>query len=239
MNYYHTDILAFGAHADDVEIGMSGTIAKYVKQGKKVVICDLTEAELSSNGTVPIRKKEAEEAAKLLGVSDRINLGFPDRGLYVDEKKIKYIVDVIRKYRPRVVFVPYKKDRHPDHGQCSLVVQEAVFSAGIRKYTTEDNWQAHKIENLYHYMINGFHQPDFVIDISQEINTKITALKVYKSQFELQTESIETPLTNGYIESVVARERLYGKEIGVEYAEGFKTTKPLLITEDLFKRGSV
>lgn len=239
MNSQNVDILAIGAHADDVEIGMAGTIAKYVKEGFNIVICDLTKAELSSNGNVDSRKQEAEEAATILGVSSRINLGFPDRGLFVDDSKIRGIAQVIRQYKPTLVFAPYEIDRHPDHGQCALLVREAVFSAGIKKYKVEGDLLAHKISNLYFYMINGFHHPDFVIDISGNIEEKIKALQAYKSQFQRQQDSVETPLTNGYIETVKARERLFGKEVGVTYAEGFKTSKPLLLSNDLIKRGEL
>lgn len=238
MNCNGIDILAFGAHADDVEIGMAGIISKYVKQGKNVVICDLTKAELSSNGNVVLRKQEAKEAANILGVKERINLELPDRGLYFEEFKVQKIVKVIRELKPKLIFAPYEKDRHPDHGNCSLLVREAVFSARIRKYIVEGNSGAHKADNLYFYMINGFHKPDFVVDISMEMETKKEALRAYKSQFEIDTDSIQTPLTNGYIEAVEARERLFGKEVGVDYAEGFLTSKPLLVSEDLFRRGT-
>ncbi|MEH7899796.1 bacillithiol biosynthesis deacetylase BshB1, partial [Bacillus pumilus] len=110
------DILAFGAHSDDVEIGMGGTIAKYVKKGSRVGICDLTQAELSSNGTVESRQEEAKAAAAILGVSTRIQLTLPDRGLYVNDEAMKDIAGVIRTYKPKLIFAPYHQDRHPDHG---------------------------------------------------------------------------------------------------------------------------
>jgi N-acetylglucosamine malate deacetylase 1 len=221
------DILIFGAHADDVEIGMGGTIVKLSTLGKSIAICDLTEAELSSNGNVPLRKKEATKAAEVLGVHERITLNIPDRGLYISEENIQKVVKVIRKLQPKVVFAPYAVDRHPDHGNCSKLVEEAIFSAGIRKYLPDENY--HKVKELYFYMINGFHQPDFIIDISETIDKKIQALQCYQSQFIKQDHSIDTPLVNGYIEAVEARERLFGKEIGVEYGEGFLTRRPLKI----------
>lgn len=128
------DILAFGAHSDDVEIGMGGTIAKYSKKGFRIGICDLTEAELSSNGTVDTRKSEAALAAEILGASPRVSLALPDRGLFVNQAAVREAVTVIRKYKPKLVFVPYQKDRHPDHGHAAEIVEEAVFSAGIHKY---------------------------------------------------------------------------------------------------------
>ncbi|WFA07469.1 MULTISPECIES: bacillithiol biosynthesis deacetylase BshB1 [Bacillus] len=228
------DILAFGAHSDDVEIGMGGTIAKYTKKGYRIGICDLTRAELSSNGTVDTRKSEAALAADILGASPRISLALPDRGLFLSQEAIREAVSVIRKYKPKIVFVPYQKDRHPDHGHAADIVEEAVFSAGIHKYEDQNKQPAHKVQNIYYYMINGFHKPEFVIDISETINVKIESLKAYKSQFSRLQQSVETPLTNGYIETVEAREKLLGKEAGVQYAEGFFSKGTLLLNNDLF-----
>lgn len=227
------DILAFGAHADDVEIGMGGTIAKYAAQGKKIGICDLTAAELSSNGTVGIRGKEANEAGRILGISVRENLHLPDRGLFLTEESIRQVASIIRKYRPQIIFAPYSIDRHPDHGNCSKIVEEAFFSAGIRKYITMDEYPPHRPSQIYFYMINGFHKPDFVIDITDYMDKKIASLNAYQSQFQKTAESFDTPLVNGYIETVEAREKLFGKEVGVKYAEGFKVKAPLVLNRDL------
>jgi N-acetylglucosamine malate deacetylase 1 len=226
-------ILAFGAHADDVEIGMGGSIAKLTARGYRIGICDLTEADLSSNGTIELRKAEANKAAEILGVSKRLSLAFPDRGLFLQEEFIRKIAFVIRRYQPQIVFAPYFEDRHPDHGNCARLVEEAVFSAGIRKYQTEDSQAPHKVSNVYFYMINGFHKPDFTIDISDTMEFKIASLRAYKSQFEQTENSVKTPLVNGYIETVEARERLFGQQVGVEFAEGFKSKVPILLDRDL------
>src|SRR4051794_2323091 len=159
MNNPHLHALAFGAHADDVEIGMAGTIAKLTDAGKRIGICDLTDADLSSNGNVDLRKKEALQSAQILGVSYRTSLGIPDRGLYLKEEYINRIVKVIRIYKPQIVFAPYFEDRHPDHGNCARLVEEAVFSAGIRKYETDNNDLPHRVDKVYFYMINGYHKP--------------------------------------------------------------------------------
>ncbi|MEH7114807.1 bacillithiol biosynthesis deacetylase BshB1 [Neobacillus niacini] len=233
MNDKPLHILAFGAHADDVEIGMGGSIAKWTAVGKRIGICDLTEAGLSSNGTIEMRKEEAEHAANILGVTDRLSLSFPDRGLFLQAEFIRKIAAVIRKYQPKIVFAPYFDDRHPDHGNCARLVEEAVFSAGIRKYHTENSQEYHKVERVYFYMINGFHKPDFAIDVSAEMEQKIAALRAYQSQFEQTENSVETPLINGYIETVKARERLFGQQVGVQFAEGFKTKVPILLNCDL------
>nr|WP_260434161.1 bacillithiol biosynthesis deacetylase BshB1 [Bacillus licheniformis] len=231
------DILAFGAHSDDVEIGMGGTIAKYTKKGFQIGICDLTQAELSSNGTVETRKSEAALAAEILGASPRISLTLPDRGLFPSQAAIRDVVAVIRNHKPKLVFVPYPKDRHPDHGHAAEIVEEAVFSAGIHKYEDAEKQPAHKVQNVYYYMINGFHKPEFVIDISETINQKKDGLAAYQSQFTRSRQSVETPLTNGYIETVEAREKLLGKEVGVAYAEGFFSNRTLLLNNDLFGGG--
>ncbi|MFT4413070.1 bacillithiol biosynthesis deacetylase BshB1 [Fredinandcohnia humi] len=222
-------ILAIGAHADDVEIGMAGTIAKFTKEGQSIGICDLTEAELSSNGNVELRKMEAEKAANILGVSIRENLKIPDRGITLDEINIQKVVTVIRKYKPSIIFAPYHIDRHPDHGNCAKLVKEAVFSAGIKNYKDSIGLPPHKSQSVFYYMINGFHQPSFIIDISETIGDKLASLRAYESQFEKNTDSEDTPLVNGYIETIENRERLFGKEVGTTYGEGFISEKPLLI----------
>ncbi|XQY90381.1 bacillithiol biosynthesis deacetylase BshB1 [Metabacillus sp. HB246100] len=227
------DILSIGAHPDDVEIGMGGTIAKYSKLGYKIGICALTKAELSSNGTIETRQQEADEAAKILGVDERIQLSLPDRGLFMHEHFIMEIVTLIRTVKPEAVFIPYHEDRHPDHGHCAKLVEEAVFSAGIKKFSDNENQGPHKVKKIFYYMINGFHKPDFVIDVSDTMEKKIEALTAYKSQFLLTPGSTSTPLTNGYIETVESRERLFGKEVGVSFAEGFKAKGTLLLSHDL------
>jgi N-acetylglucosamine malate deacetylase 1 len=233
MNNQHLDVLAFGAHADDVEIGMAGTIAKLTSEGRRVAICDLTDADLSSNGNVTLRKEEGLLAAEILGVSFRTSLSFPDRGLFLKEEYINEIARVIRTAKPKIVFVPYFEDRHPDHGNCATLVEEAVFSAGIRKYKTTGNEAPHRVENVYFYMINGFHKPDFTIDITSFMDKKLASLRAYSSQFEQTDQSFSTPLNNGYIETVEARERMIGKLVGVTFAEGFITKVPILLKRDL------
>ncbi|KIQ93303.1 hypothetical protein LH47_02629 [Anoxybacillus thermarum] len=171
-----------------------------------------------------------QRAADILGVRTRIQLKLPDRGLTIQKEHIDPIVTVIRTYRPRIVFAPYWEDRHPDHGQCAKLVEEAVFSAAIRRY---GELPPHRVQAVYFYMINGFHRPQFVIDISDTIDKKLASLRAYESQFERMSGSVDTPLTNGYIETVESRERLFGKEVGVSFAEGFISKKPLILAHDL------
>lgn len=220
------DILVFGAHPDDAEIGMGGTILKHTQAGYKVGICDLTKAEMSSNGTVELRQQEAAAASTVLGLSARTCLGLPDRGLKLEREQIDLIVNQIRKYRPRIVFAPYWEDRHPDHIMCSKMVDEAIFNAKLRKYMpSEPAWQ---VEQCIYYYINDVHAPTIAIDISEQQKQKEQALRCYASQFDTSatSNSVQTPLTNQYIESVEARDRLLAQGKGSLYAEGFTTKKP-------------
>ncbi|MDN4074541.1 bacillithiol biosynthesis deacetylase BshB1 [Fictibacillus terranigra] len=221
--------LAVGAHSDDVEIGMSGTISIHTANGGKATICDLTRAELSSNGTVELRKEEAARAAAVLGVSERLNLGLPDRGLQMKEEYILAIVSVIRKQQPDCLFIPYWEDRHPDHGNCSRLAEEAAFSAGVRNIVDPESLPPHRVKKIYYYFINGFQKPQVMVDVSNVYKKKIAALQCYESQFVKRDDSFDTPLVNGYIESVSAREKMFGHEAGVGYAEGFMTKRPLLL----------
>jgi N-acetylglucosamine malate deacetylase 1 len=224
------DILIFGAHPDDAEIGMGATIAKHTAAGYRVGICDLTLAELSSNGNIVIRKQEAEEASRILGLSMRSNLELPDRGLFLTKEHLDAITLEIRKHKPRLVFAPYWQDRHPDHVACSHLLQEAVFNAKLRRYLPES--EAVTVQQLYFYFINDVHEADLIVDVSEVYLTKIAALEAYRSQFEAVGQSndyVATPLNQGYVERVAARDRLMGQKRMVAYAEGFITKMPHLV----------
>lgn len=218
------DILVFGAHADDAEIGMAGTIAKHVKAGYKVGICDLTEAELSSNGNVELRKEEADKASGVLGLTLRTNLGLPDRGLYVTPESVAAVTSVIREYSPRVVFAPYWDDRHPDHVQCSKLVEEAVFNAKLRRFMPDK--PAARVEELYFYFINDWRTPDLIVDVTDYYDIKEKSLHCYGSQFTPGIDGVATPLTQGYVERVKARDALIGQRKLIPYAEGFTVKTP-------------
>ena len=227
---YSLDVLAIGAHPDDVEIGMGGTIAKYRQEGKNVMIVHLTEAELSSNGTVETRQLEAKKACETLDLPDPIQFQFPDRKLLdCREEAIDALVKVIRKFRPKLVFAPFHKDRHPDHGHCGELAKEACFSAGINKYLSGETNDAYRPEAIYFYQINGIVTPDFLIDISRFVDLKYKALACFKSQFLSQSGQVKTLLNSGFIEKLKARDHLLGGEVGVNYAEGFFSDKPILI----------
>lgn len=224
-----SDILAFGAHPDDVEIGAGGILAKHAKAGRRAVICDLTEAELSSNGTVITRREEARRAGEILGLSSRINLGFPDRGLG-GRKQIEEMARVIRRFRPRVVLAPYPKDRHPDHVKAGQMVKEAVFDAGIRRLDLGEDLPVHKVERLYFYFINNMDRPQLIVDISEVYPLKEEAILAYRSQFLKKEGDVETPLNRPhYLAMIRGRAQLWGQQIGVDYAEGLASERPLSI----------
>ncbi|MFD2115932.1 bacillithiol biosynthesis deacetylase BshB1 [Paenibacillus yanchengensis] len=231
------DILVFGAHADDAEIGMGGTIAKHTAQGYRVGICDLTQAEMSSNGNVELRQQEASQAASILGVAMRSNLQLPDRGLYGGEEQLHKIVAEIRKWQPKMVFAPFWIDRHPDHIACSKLIEEAVFNAKLRKYMPD--LPAVQVEQLIYYYINDVEQVNIVVDVSEFYKVKMEALHAYRSQFsapgtaDSELDQVATPLTNSYIEHVAARDSLLGRKTASTYAEGFAIKQPFPIASFL------
>ncbi|WP_052339618.1 bacillithiol biosynthesis deacetylase BshB1 [Gorillibacterium massiliense] len=235
MNSSVVDILVIAAHADDAEIGMGGTIAKHVRAGYRVGICDLTEAELSSNGSVQLRHKEAAAASEKLGIVHRSNLMLPDRGLDLSPAQIEIVAMEIRRLRPRIVFAPYWEDRHPDHIRCSQLVQEAVFTAKLRRLRPEI--APVTVEAQYFYFINDIGPADLLVDVTSCYEEKLDALRSYSSQFDAaddQADTVPTPLNQGYLERVEARDRVFGMKGQVRYAEGFITKVPYQV--DLFGR---
>ncbi|WP_055110100.1 bacillithiol biosynthesis deacetylase BshB1 [Paenibacillus ihumii] len=225
------DILVIGAHADDAEIGMSGTIAKQAAAGYKVGIIDLTEAELSSNGNVELRKEEAAAASQVLGLSYRSNLGLPDRGLAATPDNVAVVTAAIRSCSPGIVFAPYWEDRHPDHIAASKLVEEAVFNAKLRRYMPEI--PSIPAPDLYFYFINDWRTPDLLVDVTGFYPLKEQALACYRSQFGQAAAPGEdvapTPLNQGYVERVKARDALLGQRKLIPYAEGFAVKSPYLI----------
>jgi bacillithiol biosynthesis deacetylase BshB1 len=223
------DYLAFGVHPDDVEIGMAGTFRKASQLGLKTGIVDLTRAEMSSNGTPESRQEEAREAALIMGIEVRENLCMPDRGITGSSEQLAAVVKMICKYKPRVVFMPYWQDRHPDHVHGSHLIQEAVFSAAIRKYAETLGTEPHRVEQSLFYFINDAVEPTAVIDVSDVYTYKEKALLAYKSQFNLAEGNYKTPLNQGFLEMIKGRDRVFGYRVGVSYAEGFVKKGPHLI----------
>lgn len=228
------DILAFGAHPDDVELGCSGTIAKEISLGKKVGIIDLTRGELGTRGSAEIRDNEAAKAAEVLGISARENLGFRDGFFANDEKHQLEIIKMIRKYQPEVVLCNAIHDRHIDHGKGSKLVSDACFLSGLRKIETEqngENQQAWRPKVVYHYIQWENIEPDFVVDISGFMQHKIDAVMAYDSQF-YNPDSKEpiSPITSkNFLDSVTYRAQDLGRLVGVDFAEGFTTERYLAV----------
>lgn len=224
------DLLVFGAHPDDAEIGMGGTIRKHAAAGKRVGICDLTAAELSSNGTVALRAREAEQAGRLLGLAGRSNLGLPDRGLGMEKGQVEAIVREIRLRRPRIVFAPYWRDRHPDHIQCGRLVEEAVFNAKLRRYLPDT--EPVEVERLYFYYINEVHDPLLCVDVTEVYEHKMAALAAYRSQFFRRDGDVTTPINVDFLDAIRARDKALGRLAGFAYGEGFASKVPVAV--DLF-----
>lgn len=220
------DILAFGAHPDDVELGCSGTIAKEISFGKKVGIIDLTRGELGTRGSVEIRNSESAKASEILGVAIRENLDMRDGFFVNDEAHQIRIIEMIRKYQPEIVLCNAIHDRHIDHGKGSKLVSDACFLSGLRKIeTTVDgkNQEAWRPKVVYHYIQWQDIEPDFVVDITGFEDIKAKAILAYSSQFysENSKEPVTPIATKNFLESIHYRSRDFGRLVGVEQAEGF------------------
>jgi N-acetylglucosamine malate deacetylase 1 len=224
------DILAFGVHPDDVELGCAGTLLSALKEGKKVGVIDLTRGELGTRGTAETRKVESENATKVLGLNVRENLDMADGFFEHNDENIRKVIRVIRKYMPEVVLCNAPEDRHPDHGRSSKLVADAAFLAGLRKIETEDAGEAQEAwrpSYIFSYMQDRYIEPDFVYDISEFHDVKQEAIKCYATQFF--NPGLDEPSTYisspEFLDSVTAREMILGKRIGVKYAEGFISEK--------------
>jgi bacillithiol biosynthesis deacetylase BshB1 len=233
------DILAFGAHPDDIELGCGATIAKEVSLGKKVGVVDLTRGELGTRGSAELRIIEANNAAKIMGISARENLGFAD-GFFTNDKEHQIeIIKMIRKYKPEIVLCNAIDDRHIDHGKGSKLVSDACFLSGLIKIeTTIDGKQQEKWrpKQVYHYIQWKNIAPDFVVDVTGFIDKKMDAVLAYSSQFyDPKSNEPESPITSkSFIESINLRAKDLGRLIGVEYAEGF-TSERYVAVENLSK----
>jgi bacillithiol biosynthesis deacetylase BshB1 len=225
------DLLVFGPHPDDLEIGLGGTIAHHAALGLRVGLCDLTAGEMGSNGTVDERLAEAEAARVVLGAAWRENLRWADRAIGKDRAHLAEAVSFIRCHQPRVVAVPYWSDRHPDHVAASTVLTEAVFNAGLKRYKVDgakggDAW---KPDWICYYFINDAERPSFVVDVSAHYERKRQALDCHVSQFRAAEGTaatrLNTPLFRQLIES---RDAQFGALAGVTWAEGVVVREPLV-----------
>ncbi len=220
------DILAFGAHPDDVELGCGATVAKEVSLGRKVGIIDLTRGELGTRGSAALRDQEAAHAAEILGVVTRENLNFRDGFFTNDEMHQMEIIKRIRKYRPDIVLCNAIKDRHIDHGKGSSLVSDACFLSGLRKIETQHEGEsqlAWRPSIVYHYIQWQNLEPDFVVDVSGFIQQKVDSVLAYSSQFyDPSSKEPESPISSkNFLESVTYRARDLGRLIGKEHGEGF------------------
>lgn len=228
------DILAIGAHPDDVELGCGATIAKEIANGKKVGILDLTRGELGTRGTAEIRDKEAAKAAEILGVTFRKNLGFLDGFLVNNPASQLEIIKIIRKFKPEVVFCNAIDDRHIDHPKASKMVTDACFLSGLRKIESifeGNNQDAWRPKNVYHYMQWKNITPDFVVDVTGFMEKKMEAILAYESQFyDPKADEPETPISSqNFLDSLTYRARDLGRLTGVEYAEGFNVERYITV----------
>lgn len=228
------DLLVFGPHPDDIEIGLGGTIARHAAAGYRVGLCDLTAGELGSNGTVEERRREGEAAARVLGAAWRENLGWPDAGIDASPRLLRSAVECLRRHQPRAIAVPYWDDRHPDHRAASEVLTRSAFTAGLRRFETES--AAWRPEWVCYYFINNSVEPSFVIDVSAYYARKRDALDCFRSQFtpggpDAVSTRLSAPAFRQLIES---RDAQFGARIGVAFAEGV-IVRELVQRETLFR----
>lgn len=228
------DLLAFGPHPDDIEIGIGGIVARHARLGFRVGLCDLTAGEMGSNGTVEERLQEAEEAREVLGAAWRVNLRLPDRALGTSPDHARAIAALVRRARPRAVAVPYWADRHPDHVAASDLLTNGVFNAGLRRYEAEG--EAWKPEWICYYFINDSATPSFVIDVSDDYETKRRALACHRTQFAPGgSDAVQTRLTSSrFTQLIESRDAQVGALAGVAFAEGIVVKQPV-VRGDLFK----
>ncbi len=229
------DILAIGIHPDDVELGCSGVLINEIKLGKKVAIVDLTQGELGTRGTIETRYQEAANAAMIMGVQARENLKMRDGFFKNDEEHQLQLIAAIRKYQPAIVIGNVLHDRHPDHGRAGKLIADCCFLAGLSKIKTKDEngnaQQRWRPSYVLQYIQDLYHEPDLLIDISDVFEQRMKAVEAYTTQFHTPAGNnsgtqtyISTP---DFLESIVARARMFGKRIGVKYAEGFISEKKI------------
>jgi N-acetylglucosamine malate deacetylase 1 len=232
------DILVFGAHPDDAELGCGGTIAKHVALGYKVGVVDFTRGELGTRGTVHTRDEEARNSSKILGLSARENLNFRDGFFKNDEEHQRKVIQVIRKYQPEIILANAIHDRHPDHGKGAALAFDSVFLSGLAKVETVEEGKAQlpwRPKHLYHYIQSQPIVPDFVVDISEYWQTKMDSIRAFKTQFFDPTSNepetfISKPM---FIDFLDARAKELGHSVGVGFGEGFTKTNAIGV-HDLF-----
>ena len=231
------DVLAIGAHPDDVELSCSGTLINEIKKGKKVGIVDLTQGELGTRGTIETRYAEAADAAMIMGITVRENLKMRDGFFKNDEEHQMQLIKVLRKYQPEIVIANVLEDRHPDHGRGGWLAYDACFLSGLRQIKTvgengkeQEKWRP---KMLLHYIQDRFFEPDIIVDISQVWEQRMEAIKAYTTQFNsTDNKEPQSYISNpDFIDALTSRARLIGKRIGVKYGEGFLSKKNIGIRD--------
>jgi bacillithiol biosynthesis deacetylase BshB1 len=231
------DILVMAAHPDDAELSCSGTILSYIAQGKKVGIVDFTRGEMGTRGTPEIRLQESNDATKILGLHARENLGLADGFFQNDQASQLILMEVIRRYRPEIVLANALEDRHPDHGKGAKLAIDACFLSGLRMIQTIDSHSkseqsAWRPKHVYHYIQDRYLEPDFVIDITENWETKEQSIRAFKSQFfdPTSTEPNSYISSPDFLSFIQARAQEMGHKIGVKYGEGFQSQKTMQVT---------
>jgi N-acetylglucosamine malate deacetylase 1 len=224
------DILAIGAHPDDIELSCGATIAKHVNAGLRVAAIDLTEGELGSRGSVQSRYNEAAKASEILGLTDRVNLQMKDGFFEETEENLVRLIRQIRHFRPDIILANAKSDRHPDHGRGASLIARAAFLSGLRKIDTsfnDDSQDCWRPKAIYHYIQDNYLMPDFVVDVTGFVDTKFEAIKAYKTQFyDPDSKEPHTPISGKeFFNYLRGRMLQFGRSIGAEYAEGFQVNR--------------
>lgn len=215
------DVLAFAAHPDDIELSCSGLLLKLKSNGYTTGIVDLTRGELGTRGSAEIRARESAEAAKILTLDIRDNAGLEDGNVHVDKASKNVVIEKIRQYKPKIILCPYWDDRHPDHENASQLVQEAGFLAGLTKIKTKSD--AYRPKTIIFYFQHKVASLSFIVDISEQFETKMKAVKAYKSQFyDKKSAEPETLISrSNFLDYIEARAIYFGHQIGVKYGEPF------------------
>lgn len=233
------DILAIAVHPDDAELGCGGTLLAEKQRNKKTGVIDLTRGELGTRGSAALRAKESAAASAIMQLDVRENLGMSDGFFKNDEAHQRLLIQAIRKYQPEIVLANALDDRHPDHGRSGHLIKDACFLSGLRKIETTDNngklqpqWRP---KYIFHYIQDRYFEPSFVFDISSVFEKKLEAIKAYSSQFYSDEYNADEPQTYistpGFLNSIIGRHAMFGKMIGVPYAEGFITEKMIGISD--------
>jgi bacillithiol biosynthesis deacetylase BshB1 len=226
------DILAFGVHPDDIELACAGTLLKHKDLGFSFGICDLTQGELGTRGSAELRLIEAENSKKILGAEFRVNLKMKDGFFEINEESIIKVIEVIRKFKPDIVFANAVSDRHPDHGRAAKLISESCFYSGLIKIKTFENnveQGAWRPKSVYHYIQDRNLKADFCVDISQYMEKKIESILAFSSQFKSDpNDGPQTPISGEqFYQFLYAKARAYGRDINVDYAEGFTVNRTI------------